>query len=577
MTPEITARNFAHYWCAVMVQGLIDRKVDHFFVAPGSRSTPFVSALARNSQAKISLGIDERSVCYAALGFAKCAQRPSAVVVTSGTAVANLYPAVVESYLSEVPLLLITADRPYELRNSGANQTIWQANMFSNHVNQSFDLAPPSSIVSLNQSLAIFDQAVRYCVGARKGPVHVNLQFREPVANVPHEGEADWSDTAIKPSRVTTDLGLGFSHCAVDGLLDFLSSDRGLIVVGELMPTSVQDDILTLSSLTNWPIFTDITSNLRLCRHPNLLHYGELAFLHREFFTLLDVDRVLKFGARVVSKRFWSWVEASPRAQWLSLSESPERIDHVGHFSHVQVSSLKSVLTSINERCQEKGPSARINALTRFQNKIAHLVDQFLAVKQNNEAYFVTRVMAHIMEPATLFLSSGMPIRDMDQVARPSGVAVNVLANRGVSGIDGVISSAAGVAIADEKPVILLIGDVAFLHDTNGLMLLAITKAPVLIIVINNNGGGIFHFLPIAAEQDVVTPYLDTPHDVQIRALCQAHHVAHALVRDPEEYDDALRQFFTERKTMVVEVVIDRAVNVQLHKDFYRQIANLTV
>lgn len=558
--------NFAHYWCAVMVEGVIRRGIDHFFIAPGSRSTPLVSALARNHKAKIFLGIDERSIGFMALGYSKAAKKPGVIIVTSGTAVANLYPAVTEAFLSHVPMLVLTADRPYELRDCGANQTMFQAGMFGNHVNKSFDMAPPSSVVSLEMSWATFAQSIRASLRPKKGPVHINLQFREPVANLSHPGEPAWDVCECFEYR---DLDAGIeSGVHIEKLPDIFSAQKGLLAVGEMLPKNTLEQILALSEKLSWPIFADVTSNLRLSKHPNIMHHFDLALLNHAFVNDFKPEVVVKLGGRIVSKRFWSWIEKISACKLVSMSDSPERIDHVGRFAHWYVTDEQLVLQDIIQRINTHRPKPWLTSA--LYQSLTRRIENFLETNRNNEAYYSARLVASISEPTNLFLSSSMPIRDIDQFAQPTHVPIDVYANRGASGIDGVTSSAIGVAAATNKPTILLIGDVAFVHDTNGLMLLKTINVPILIVVFNNGGGGIFHFLPIAKEQDVITPYLDTPHQVSIKHVCQAHQIAHNVINDAVNFADAVKRFYQERTTVVLEVMIDRDENVRTHQMMYQ-------
>lgn len=564
--------NYAHYFCSVMIERFISVGIDHFFIGPGSRSTPIVSAIVRNSDAKIFLGIDERTVGFMALGYGKGAQKPGVIVVTSGTAAANLYPAICEAYLSSVPILVITADRPFELHDCGANQTMFQAQMFERHINKSFDIPPPSSIVPLKLSMSIIDQAVCETLACKPGPVHINMQLREPLANVAHEHERVWCDhrgeennlpPLILPKKSVID--------ATSIALLLHDHDQGLIAVGELLPSDAQDVIGAFSLMTGWPIYADVSSNLRLRHHPNLLTHGDLMLLRAEKFAG-DFDLVVKFGSRIVSKRFWHWIESLSKTTLLSLSEKADRIDHTGSFTHVTVGDLSSFLSSLMSTWPAKKQSKTTKLFERARH-VDRLVDNFLEHGCDNEGYYAARLIMQIPRPTSLFLSSGMPIRDVDQFARPTHSATEVFVNRGVSGIDGIMSTAIGVSIARQQPMVVLLGDIAFLHDTNALMLIAHAPAPMLVVVINNNGGGIFHFLPIAQETDVVSPYLDTPHSVNIKSLCAAHQIHHRHVNNPCEFDEAIAQFFIDDNSMVIEVAIDRATNVRLHKELYERIA----
>lgn len=558
-------KNFQNYWCAKAIESLIAQGVEHFFIAPGSRSTPLVAAVVKHPLAQKTLCIDERSLAFCALGYSKAAKKPGVIIVTSGTAVANLYPAIVEAYMSLVPLLIITADRPYELRDCGANQTIFQANIFSNHINKSFDLGPPSP-KALLPSLAVFLKAIDAALGHRKGPVHINVQLREPLDNSPDPNEAPFTSLPFKVPTNKPRLALKKADYDYSSLLDFMASKQGLIVVGELLPSALQDEILSLASLLGWPIFADIASNLRFKKHPHLIHHFEVSLLSKNFIASLNIDRVLKFGGHIVSKRFLSFIETTPEC--LSISDSNECIDPIGRFSHLQVDDLESMLKALQKTLSIREKSHGNNS-EKIQGQIINYIDDFLAKDSNNEAFIAANLIEKISEPVNLFVSSSMPIRDLDQFAKPSCFPIEVYVNRGASGIDGIISSAVGVAKAKPKLTIVFIGDVAFLHDTNGLMLLSQSTTPLLVIVINNGGGGIFHFLSIAKEPEIITPFLDTPHGVSIESLCNAHQIYHQKITDNLMLDKEIKKFFIDKKTMVLEVIIDRNTNVSLHKNFY--------
>lgn len=565
--------NYAHHWCEHVVELLIELSADHFFLAPGSRSTPLVSAVARNARARIVHAIDERSLGFLALGYSKRAQKPAVVIVTSGTAVSNLYPAVTEAYISGVPMLVISADRPFELRNCGANQTINQARMFEHHVVHSFDLAPPSPVVPLAMSLAIIEQAYYQSLQPRLGPVHINVQLREPVANLPHALEPAWSPVTL-PQKKLSIPRVTNAFVDVTDLRKICANKKGLIVVGELMPSRVQEQIGALAKKWSWPIIADVTSNMRFFAHPNLINQGDLLLLNPEFVAALNVDVVMKFGARMVSKRLWSWIEHT-NATCIAVSECYERIDHVARFTHVHVNNLSNTLDALLQTSTQAHHdwSPLFSRAKRVHEFLAH----YFETNKSNEAYLATRLIANISEPVNLFVSSSMPIRDLDQFPHTSSQRIDVFANRGASGIDGVISSSIGMAIADQKPSIVLIGDMAFLHDANGLMALRQSGSPMLIVVINNGGGVIFHFLPIASEQDVLTPYLDSPHDVHLAALCSAYHVAHRAVSSMSDFDEEMTKFFRERTSRVIEVNMDKASNVAAHRYLYSKLANLSL
>lgn len=545
-----------------MIERLVGLGFDHFFIAPGSRSTPIISAIVRHEQAQVYQSVDERSLAFMALGYAKRVRKAAIIVVTSGTAVANLYPAIVEAYTSGVPLLILSADRPYELRDTGANQTIFQPAMFSCHIKKSYDLAPPLASVAMDKSLGSIDQALCYAHDLRAGPVHVNIQLREPLHNYVSEEKWD-SNQSLRHS-----LTFLKAHSDISEVVKKLEqSASGLIVVGELYPSEVQQQIVRLAEHLQWPIFADVSSNLCFANHHLNLRHFDILLLKQEFLANFKPELIVHIGDRIVSKRYWAWIEKKEANHYIRLSEHDLKVDPTGIFQHYAVGDLAACIKGFADSIAIK--KSREITFPNFAATIEHEMHNYLATKNDNEAFFASELIRAVSEPINLFISSSMPIRDVDQCAPTSSIMIDVFVNRGASGIDGVISTAAGVALASNKPTILLIGDVAFLHDTNGLMLFHALKQPVLIVLINNSGGGIFHHLPISNEREVVTPFLDTPHNVDISSLARAHHISH-VASNADNFVDDIALFFKERKTKIIEIGIDKEKNVTLHKAFYQ-------
>jgi 2-succinyl-5-enolpyruvyl-6-hydroxy-3-cyclohexene-1-carboxylate synthase len=534
-------KNFDELWCEQLIATFIENGVDHFFIAPGSRSTCLVLALAENKKAHLHLGIDERSVAFMALGYGKKHQKPGVVITTSGTAVANLYPAVVEAYMSKTPMILLTADRPADERGCGANQVIFQAGMFSNHINQSYDFLPPTHPTHVEYVHAIKKSAF--------GPIHINQQFHEPLVE---------QASSTKLSHKTKSL-------MNENLHEFLSKKRGILVVGELLSGLAQKQILRISHGFGWPIFADIGSNMRFLDDENIIHHYDLGLLNKNFLNDLGVEAVVKFGGRLVSKRFWQWVKDHCSLSFLSFSSWSD-LDPSGLFEHIDDEVLAKLVI-------DETKPLNLSMLKERALMIKRVVVHFLQEKNHNEAFFANRLIENLKEKTNLFISSSMPIRDLDQCSMPTDTNIEVFTNRGASGIDGIISSALGVAIADQAPTVLLLGDVAFLHDTNGLMFLA-NKKNVLIVVINNQGGGIFHLLPISKSQ-ALSPWFDTPHDIDLSYLCKAHKVAHERVYDDSGFDQSIFKFFATGESKVLEVMIEKSKNVALHQELYKKIRDM--
>lgn len=335
-----------------------------------------------------------------------------------------------------------------------------------------------------------------------------------------------------------------------------------LVIIGELFDVSLAAKIIKLAEQTGSYIVADISSNLRLLKHPLILTCFDLALLNQDFRSLINFKTIIYFGDRLVSKRLLSWLSENTADKYYRYDNNFNYIDSVGIFE--QISSFDEVSHNLGLGSQ---PCSKIAIM---HETIKNRVRNFLEHDHKNEAYYAASLIKFISEPVNLFVSSSMPIRDLDQFAQPTETNINIFVNRGASGIDGIISTAVGVSIGIRLPTILLIGDIAFLHDTNGIMLIKQSPMPMLIIVINNHGGGIFHFLPIVSDTNVISPYLDTPHTVEIKYLCAAHSILHCAINNGDAYQAAIGDFFRAKKTRVLEVNIDREHNVALHKAFYQ-------
>ncbi|CAH1416789.1 unnamed protein product [Lactuca virosa] len=488
-------------------------------------------------------------------------QKPAVVITSSGTAVSNLLPAVVEASQDFLPLLLLTADRPPELLDTGANQAINQVNIFGSFVRQFFNLPVPTDEISARIVLTTFDSAVYHATSSPCGPVHINCPFREPLENTPKE----WSQICLKglefwvsSSQPFTNYFQphdSFTHGDVADVLGIIEGAKhGILLIGAIFK---EDDIwasLLLAKHLKWPVFADILSGLRLRKYKNSLlklnesilfvdHLDHL-LLSPEVRNRINPDVILQIGSRITSKRVSQMIQDSSPCQYILVDNHPNRHDpsHVithriqGHIRHFTNCVMRSCTTKINTQW------------TSFLCSVNMMVEweiSFLIHSENNLSEpYVAHVTSESVEfGSTMFIGNSMPIRDADMYGSshgkgsygkitklPSGFPfswIQVAGNRGASGIDGLLSTAIGFAVGHNKKVFCVIGDVSFLHDTNGLALLKqrISRKQMTIIVINNHGGAIFSLLPIAnkAEEKILNQYFYTSHDVGIHNLCIAH------------------------------------------------------
>ncbi|MGB3632723.1 MAG: 2-succinyl-5-enolpyruvyl-6-hydroxy-3-cyclohexene-1-carboxylic-acid synthase [Rubrobacteraceae bacterium] len=578
MNPENAKAN--QLWAELIVEELIRNGVDFFCVAPGSRSTPLVAALSENSKAKPLVHFDERGTAFAAIGYARATGRPAAWITTSGTAVANGLPAIVEASTDSVPMILLTADRPPELRQTGANQTILQPNIFGEYTRWSFDLPVPDLSVDPASVLTTIDQAIYRALRAPKGPVHLNLMFREPFLPDPESkgegvsmpdlwGERRGPYTRYAASEPALDEG------AVQNLWDELREvERGLVVAGRLDSRRQGEAVLRLAEALGWLVLPDIGSQVRLGASSDLLApYYDMLLADEQFRDSHAPEAVLHFGGRALSKRLEQFLAEVRPNPYVVVRENPFRLDP----SHQVTRSVEAGIEGFCEalaRVAARHPSGSYiswrQSWTGASESLENRLDQLVNGEERiNEPLVARLVSRYIPEDHGLVLASSMPVRDVDTFGVVDGLPVPVAANRGASGIDGTVASAVGFARGTGNPVTLLIGDLALLHDLNSLSMLR--DLPVVIVALNNDGGGIFSFLPVAQQEKFFEPYFGTPHGLDFEQ-------AAAMFGLEYERPDSVTGFTTAYKTAcsrdtpsLIEVRTNREENVSLHRKLLRE------
>ena len=492
MPPHLaSAPNLNHLWAALLVEELVRQGVGLFVVCPGSRSTPLAVAVADNPRAQALVHWDERAAAFLALGWGRATGRPAAVITTSGTAVANLLPAAVEADADGVPLLLLTADRPPELRETGANQTVRQPPVFQDVARWMLDAPVPSPAVSARWVLSTAAQAVHR---ARQpaGPVHLNLPFREPLAAV-----ADGVDLAA----VLADVAEWTASAAplttwerADGEVDprlrdvIWAAQRGLVVAG---PMAEPQPAVRLAEALGWPLVPDVRSGLRLGAPAIAAPYADLA-LTSDRLRARPPQAVIHLGGRLVSKRLGRALAAARPGVYVQVDPSPARVDPDALATHRIVAPVEAVAAAWAPGAPT-GAAGWRDAWSAASRAAGSVLDDL------DGEPGIARAVARSLQPdEALVVAASMPIRDLEAFAPADGVRARVFANRGASGIDGTVATAAGVARGTGGRALLLIGDLALLHDLTSLALLR-DGPPVTVVVVNNDGGGIFHRLPIAA------------------------------------------------------------------------------
>ncbi len=493
-----------------IIDQLVQQGVRHICIAPGSRSTPLVLAAAEHGGAALHVHYDERGLGFLALGLSQATRQPAAVIVTSGTAVGNLWPSVMEAHHTSTSLLLLTADRPPELRDCSANQTTDQAKLFHSFVRWQADL-PVEGTESYFRSIAA--QGYFYTRQNPPGPVHLNIPFREPYC-------------LQVPRCIGKPIALHFPRHSVDPVN--VPYARGLIAVGRLPSPDDVLSILALAKRLQWPVCADILSNARCHPTPEQIRYFD-------WIEKPTPDCILHFGERLTSKK--------------PLSRLPVPYFHISPWpTHPERIATERIQADIPEFCRTFTANTDPHWLSEWQD----LPPTFDETGHFTEVHALRAIGEHLPPQFALFLGNGMPIRDADHFLFPKQCRA-FFGNRGLSGIDGNIATIAG--LAQEGPVLGIIGDQATLYDLNSLPLLSKTKYPALLLVSNNFGGGVFHHLPIF-QSPHFERFWGAPHAFRFERAAQMFDL-------PYFSFEALSSAFASGQSGLIELITNRAANYQ--------------
>lgn len=550
MPPE--APNPNREFASVLVDELARHGVADAVVAPGSRSTPIALALAADARIRVQVRIDERSASFLALGLARGSGRPVPVLCTSGTAAAHFHAAALEADQSCVPLLLLTADRPPELRGAGANQTIDQLGIYGSAVRWWCDLGVPEDRPeSMPYWRSVVSRAVAMSLGrlgAAAGPVHLNLPMREPLVitddrpgySYPLDGRADGAPWTAVPVVAPP------SGSVID-------AERGVVVAGDGLSMAHADAVVAFAEARGWPLIAEPHSNARHGRCA--LRAADVVLRDASFVDSHRPDLVVVVGRIGVSRMLGSWVASMPH-----LVVDP-------HGRWVDPSRTAATIAKTLPQCD--GPPTDpswLDAWVTASTAAAAAIDAEVDADPSalSEPQVARDVAATVPDGGALVVASSMPIRDLDLTMQPR-TGLRVIANRGVSGIDGFVSTAVGVALTHDGPVVALAGDLSFVHDINGLI--GSQDVDLTIVVLNNNGGGIFSLLPqaISVPEKTFETLFGTPHNLDLGAVCAAYGVHHELVKTRADLT-----ITPAGRLRVLEVVTDRESNKSLHQSLAR-------
>ena len=559
-TPATTAT-----FCATLVDEWVRLGVAHAVVSPGSRSTPMAIALATNSKIALHVFHDERSASFAALGIGLQSGIPAVLLCTSGTAAAQFFAAVIEASHAHVPLLVCTADRPPELQGVGAPQTINQTHLYGTFVRKFID-AGLADDAKTSKWRSIARDAFSATVGVNRGPCHVNLPFREPLVGV---ADALPAVDTHSPVRVSADVATASER---KKLSLALRAERGLIIAGNGIDQP--RFILELAARLKWPVVADPRSNCRVAAESShgatVVSCADVVLRHQPTAELLKPSVVIRVGDPPVSKVVNQWL-AQCGAEQIAVTQQPTLIDPDKVVTTHIVGSINELFMEMSRGADVRSETEWIIKWKQCENSARAALDVVFSKQvQLTEPLCAVTVSDSVAAGSNVVVSSSMPVRDLEWFA-PARDGVRVFSNRGVNGIDGVVSTAVGIALSAKAPTALIIGDIAMLHDSNGLLNLIRRDVQLKIIVVDNEGGGIFSFLPQAQvmENAQFEQLFGTPHSADFESLAKTHGLAFTWVATAEE----LRRELGNTATSIIGVRTDRNKNVDDHNVLYTAVA----
>jgi 2-succinyl-5-enolpyruvyl-6-hydroxy-3-cyclohexene-1-carboxylate synthase len=581
-------RNYA--FAGAFVDELARSGLRDVCICPGSRSSPLAISFARHSGIRKWTHLDERSAGFFALGMARNMGRPVAMVCSSGTASANFLPAVAEARYGLVPLIVLTADRPPELVNWGALQTIDQTRIYGDHVKLSVNAeAKEVTTDSMAYIRTLACKVYATSSGSPEGPVHVNFPFREPLepsiilTDFPEkilEGDLEaWHGRVTGDPFVLNSVYENMPNMKdLKTLASYMSGvEHGLIVCGTNYQTGFANLITKLASKWKYPIFADALSGVRVGSHDRsmVLDTYDAYLRDDDLSTLVSPDLIIRFGPLPVSKSLAQYLEKHKNAYQVLVDEGdnwrdPFRI--VSQFFNVSPVSFCEALTPLVNEEREHSIWSQWWMQTNLavRQAIERQIDSYDCMF---EGKVFSRLSNLIDDGTAFFVGNSMPVRDLDTFYHTSPKSVNFVANRGASGIDGVVSSALGIAAAGTRKVVLVIGDISLYHDMNGLLAAKLHRLNATIVVLNNNGGGIFSFLPQADHTDFFEEYFGTPHGLNFRSTADLYGLNYSFTQDWNAFDGAVNESLSSEGISLIEIPGDRVDNVELHGDVWNAIS----
>jgi 2-succinyl-5-enolpyruvyl-6-hydroxy-3-cyclohexene-1-carboxylate synthase len=574
-------------WVRAFVDELARAGVREVVVSPGSRSTPLVLAFAQHGRFDVRVHLDERSGAFFALGLGKVSRRPAVMVTTSGTAAANAFPAVVEAAQSDTPLLVLTADRPHRLRGADANQTIRQTELYGNHARAFFDVPEPSAEVgALRHLRSLAARAVLSASEVPRGPVHMNLPFDKPLEPATYE-ELETLAEAHPLASAGREEGLPYVRTVCRrrrptpedvSLLSGLSrgAPRGVVVAGPTAdPSDLGAAVLRFGATTGYPVIADPLSGARFRAGASatVVEAADLVLRDEDVIEALTPDLVIRVGSSPTSAAVQGWLEHHSGVRHVVIDDGSRWKDHGAVATdYIRCDPSELLATAAGDSSRVVDPEWHRLWTDADRSAVGVLTGVGEGVGDLHEGDILAAVAASVPTGATLFVSSSMPIRDLDAFGSCRDSVVHVVGNRGASGIDGIVSTAFGVAAASAGPTVCVLGDVALFHDLNGLLWSREEDLGVVFVLIDNDGGGIFHMLPVREHEPHFSRYFATPHGLDFSHAANMHGVPFFDVTGAD-LSNELKRAVEVGRTSILRVRTDRTFNERRHAELAESVA----
>ncbi|MGM0605134.1 MAG: 2-succinyl-5-enolpyruvyl-6-hydroxy-3-cyclohexene-1-carboxylic-acid synthase [Halobacteriota archaeon] len=567
----MSAPNRNTLWARAIVDEIARAGVPAVCISPGSRSTPLTIAFEEHEDVHVFSVLDERSAAYFALGRARRTGRVTPLVCTSGTAAANYHPAVIEASRARVPMLLLTADRPPECRDSGANQTIDQEKLYGDAVRWYKDLPEPQPTDRTLRSMRTdVGRAIATAEGTPAGPVHLNVPFKKPLEPVRVDGDVPQNlppaaafgrADGTTPYVTTTAGAMELDERQLRRIAQAVSVDRGLIVAGPADPPGYDtESIVALAHASGFPILADPLSGLRFGGHTRVSSVigGYDAYVNTGATDgWPDPDVVIRLGASPTSKALRNYLATVDARQLL--------VDPAGEWREAAFTATDLVVADPSRLCGRLARLVETGGSAAWRSRweaadTAHwnVVESATGSASTSfEGQLLADVIDESPDPSTLVVSNSMPVRDLDRFAAPTATSITVLGNRGASGIDGITSTALGASSATTDHVTLVIGDLAYYHDMNGLLAASRCDVDATIVLVDNDGGGIFHMLPIEAFDPPFTSQFKTPHGIDFEPTGALYDLEFTRVDGSDPFRSVYAESVTTPGTDVIAVDSD--------------------